>query len=72
MINIQGTLKEIDEIRVMKEDVEIAQRRWLEKRGWSYGSSNHACLWLFEKKFKGDKRTFVCNASIAIALELGS
>ena len=69
MINIRGTISELDKIRIAKDDIEIDTRRWLEARGWTYSSSNRACLWLFEKKFKGEKRTYICEASVAIALE---
>lgn len=68
MINIRGTLKELQEIRSAKEDNEIDLKNWLVKRGWHYGSSNPACLWLFDKKLK-DGRRVICDAAIAVHFE---
>lgn len=68
MINIRGTWKELQEIRSAREEVDIDLKKWLEKRGWHYGSSNPACLWLFDKKLK-DGRRVICDAATAVHFE---
>jgi len=69
VINIKGTQKELVEIKFAKEDAQNDLIKWLQARGWTYTSNNNACLWLLEKKFKGDKRTLLMPANLALAFE---
>ncbi len=68
LINARGTVKELQQLQIDRDQVTFDEGVWLKARGWKETCDTPGGFWLFQKKMK-DGRVLLMQRGMAMAIE---